>query len=103
MGAGMYVIYSLNTMDCTNQLIVENSNFTNNIAHKDGGAIYLELVQGVSTGNYTYCSATNNFMLSECQFTNNTVKTNKDAGIGITVTNLFIFLNKIHILFNSSF
>ena len=90
MGAGMYVIYSLNTMDCTNQLMVENSSFTNNIAHKDGGAIYLELVQGISTGNYTYCNATNNFILSECQFTNNTVKTNNDAGIGITVTNLYL-------------
>ena len=90
MGAGMYVLYFLNTRECTNQLIVENSNFTNNIAHKDGGAICLELIQGISSRERMNCDATNNFVLNECLFSNNSVKTNDDAGIGITITNFYL-------------
>ena len=80
-GAGMYVrFYSC----CNNRFTMMNSQFINNRAQEDGGAVYANITFGNGSSS---SSETNVFMNFEnCTFYYNSVQTDKDAGIGITIS-----------------
>ena len=81
-GAGMHVrFYSC----CNNRFTMMNSQFINNRAQEDGGAVYAN----ITFGKKGFLSGINAIMKFEnCTFSNNSVQTDKDAGIGITISSI---------------